>query len=399
VWSSVGIPLFAWYLLALVALAALLRRLSQPSPTMVAVGALMMGLVPVLLVLVSAGTMFLAPRWLLATRLLVGVYAWGYLLQGLRALTNRPQRLAAGLVALAIVGFVWLSDALNAIPDVWAPAATEADANTGADANAGSDSDADTGVNPDTEAILFAQPARIDAALASVHRDPSPSAQGFFLGFAGDGEQKEFGEEIALAARVLGERYHLGDRHIALINDQRDLDTAPLATVAGLRYALKGLASRMRLDRDVLFLAISSHGSRDASIAVVNSQLPLEDLTADDLAAALRDSGIEWRVIIVSACYAGTFIPVLRDPNTIVIAAAAADRTSFGCSTDRDLTYFGEAFYRDALPGAASLQDAFARAKSAIAARERHEGIEASQPQADFGTVLEQKIHSAFAAR
>jgi len=41
--------------------------------------------------------------------------------------------------------------------------------------------------------------------------------------------------------------------------------------------------------------------------------------------------------------------------------------------TNRDLTYFGEAFYRDALPGATTLEDAFAHAKSAIAVREKKE--------------------------
>jgi hypothetical protein len=387
--SSAGIPLFAWYALAVITIAALLCRQSGPSLKFDAACALMMGLVPVIVVIVSAGAMYLPAQWLPYAWLLVGVYALIFLLKGLRTLTNQPQGRAASLAVLAIVGFLWASDALNAIPDVWAPAQTEAEA--GGDAGAES--------SPDAESLLFVQAARIDAALAGMHRGPGAGAQGFFLGFAGDGEQKEFAEEIALAARVLGERYHLDDRHLALINDERDLETAPLATVSGLRYALHGIASRMHLDRDVLFLAISSHGSRDASIAVVNSDLPLDDLTAADLADALADAGIEWRVIIVSACYAGAFIPPLHDPKTIVIAAAAADRTSFGCSTDRDLTYFGEAFYRDALPEADTLHAAFDKAKSAIAAREQREGIEASKPQADFGAALEQKLRAGLEPR
>ena len=112
----------------------------------------------------------------------------------------------------------------------------------------------------------------------------------------------------------------------------------------------------MNLDQDVLFLSISSHGAEDPAVIVSNSELPLDDLTDEDLADALRESAIKWRVIIISACYAGGFIDALSDPQTIVIAAAAADRTSFGCSNDRDLTYFGEAFYRDALPAAHSLR-------------------------------------------
>jgi hypothetical protein len=197
-----------------------------------------------------------------------------------------------------------------------------------------------------------------------------------------------------LASRVLGERYDIAARKLSLINDQRDLEGAPLATVSGLKYALRGLGSRMNRERDVLFLSISSHGADDPSIIVSNSELPLQDLTDDDLADALRESGIKWRVIIISACYAGGFIEHLRDPHTIVITAAAADRTSFGCSNDRDLTYFGEAFYRDALPGARSLRDAFDTAKAAIAARELREHVDASNPQAYFGKAMEERLAS-----
>ena len=92
------------------------------------------------------------------------------------------------------------------------------------------------------------------------------------------------------------------------------------------------------------------------------------------------------------------FIESLKNPQTIVITAAAADRTSFGCSNDRDLTYFGEAFYRDALPEAHSLRDAFEKAKTAIGARERQEHAAASKPQAYFGAEMEAKLASMNAA-
>jgi hypothetical protein len=77
-----------------------------------------------------------------------------------------------------------------------------------------------------------------------------------------------------------------------------------------------------------------------------------------------------------------------KNPDTIIITAAATDKTSFGCSDDRDLTYFGEAFYRDALPKAQNLQDAFNQAKKAIALRETQEHQKASDPQAYFGSDL-----------
>jgi hypothetical protein len=94
-------------------------------------------------------------------------------------------------------------------------------------------------------------------------------------------------------------------------------------------------------------------------------------------------------LIVISACHAGAFIPALKDSRTIIITAAAAQRTSFGCSNDRDLTYFGEAFYRDALPSSRSLEQAFSLAQTAIAKREASEHITPSEPQAYFGADLE----------
>jgi hypothetical protein len=375
-----GIPLLAWYALAILALAALLRWRARPAPAFGPALALTMGTVPVPLLFTSVIADYLPPSWVLGALIIVGVYTLLYLARGLHALTGETQRAAAcaGLVFLA--GFGWLTDTLDVIPDVWAP--LEGQSAEPGDALA------------DGEAIMFGQAGRIDDLLEAVGRATSPKPQAFFLGFAGVGDEKVFAQEIGLASRVLGERYDMAARSVSLINDERDLDRAPLATVSGLKYALRGLGAQMNLDRDVLFLSISSHGAEDPAIVVSNSQLPLKDLTAEDLADALRDSGIKWRVIIISACYAGGFIDPLRDPQTIVITAAAADRTSFGCSNDSDLTYFGEAFYRDALPAARSLRDAFDTAKKAIAARERLEHVTPSDPQAYFGKAMEEKLAS-----
>lgn len=377
---ATGIPLLAWYALAVLGLAALLRRWAAPRSPLAPLTVLAAGLLPILVVLLSAATLFLDSRWLPGAGLAGGIYALFYLNRGLHSLTGEPHWRAASAAAVCVVAFIATSDLLDVIPDVWNPEEVASEAPATVDDAA------------DAEALLFEQPERIDAALATLQRDPSADAQAFFVGFAGVGEEKEFAGEIAQAAKVIGARYATGARSLSLVNEQRDLEGAPLATVSGLRYALKGIATRMRLDRDVLFLAISSHGGRNAVIAVSNSQLPLDDLTDTDLAEALQESGIQWRVIILSACYAGAFIPSLRDPQTIVITAAAADRSSFGCSNDRDMTYFGEAFYRDALPKSRSLRDAFERTRAAIAIRERREGVTASNPQAYFGAKIEAKL-------
>ena len=100
----------------------------------------------------------------------------------------------------------------------------------------------------------------------------------------------------------------------------------------------------------------------------------------------LRESGIKWRVLVVSACYSGTFAEPLADDSSIVITAAADNRKSFGCDDKRQLTYFGEAFYRDAfdrLPCCRRLS------RRRVTEGEERPGITPSLPQAHFGAQIQ----------
>jgi len=243
-----GIPLLAWYLLAILGLAVLLRWRAHPASAFGPVLALSMGVVPIPLLFVSVAAAYLDAPWYLAAVIAVGVYTVLYLARGLHALTGQSQRLAACFGVTIILGFCWLSDTLDVIPDVWSSPETQA-AEPG-DAAA------------DGEALLFSQQSRIDQSLAAIGRNTSSKPEAFFLGFAGVADEKVFAQEIGLASRVLGERYDIDGRSLSLLNDARDLERAPLATVSGLKYALRGLASRMNIDQDVLFLSISSHGRR-----------------------------------------------------------------------------------------------------------------------------------------
>jgi hypothetical protein len=260
-----------------------------------------------------------------------------------------------------------------------------------------SDPEPDSAENSETRAdkaedLLISQGARIEAEVGRVTPTPPDHPGVYFVGFAGVGRQKVFADEIKLAAQRIADHYDSAHRTVLLLNDRRDLESYPLATVAGLKLALKGVAAKMNVDQDVLFLALSSHGDADPSLSVSNGDLSLRDLSGADLAEALHASGIKWKVIVISACYSGAFIEPLRDDNTIILTASAADRTSFGCSDNRSLTYFGEAFYRDAFPRSATLQEAFSRATADIQNREQRESIRASNPQGFFGPALEKQL-------
>lgn len=322
-----------------------------------------------------------APR-LRSHPLLLGVLGFVYLaLLSARLLTAafghaRPRALLTALALLLLSP--WTLDVLSLDTRLWvaeeeAPAAQDED-------------DADQ-----AEALFYDQPARIAAAVERVHPGEPGHPGVFYVGFAGDGDPAVFRREALFAGEVFGERYGSGPRSVLLINDVEDRDSYPLASLSGLEQTLKALGGRMDVENDVLVLFLSSHGSADG-LEVQNGSLPLAQIAPADLREALDSSGIRWRVIVVSACYAGIFLDELKNETTAVITAADATHTSFGCDEDRDLTWFGEAFLKDALPQSASLPEAFRRAAALIEQRE-NAGHEAhSHPQLFVGALMAPKL-------
>jgi hypothetical protein len=374
-------PLVSVYLVLVLVTAYLASRASKPRLEFRSALLVVLGFLPVLIAAGFAIDLRLDGKAAVAAWVLLALYGLAYGMNALRALSGAWQGTAAVAVIMLLGVFSTGYRPADLRPSIWAPAP-------------GEDEPADLSA-ADAESLLFDQREAIDEAVDRMAENVGPRPAIFFVGFAGVSGERVFAQEIKLAAQVVGNRFDAADRELLLINDRRDVDTYPLATLSGLQYALSAVAQKMDPDRDILFLALSSHGSPDPELAVSNAGLPLAQLSADDLQSALRDSGIKRRIIVISACYAGGFIPALQNPDTIVITAAAADKTSFGCSDDRDLTYFGEAFYRDALPSAPSLEDAFARAKAAIAEREKKENEIPSDPQASFGNDL----HAVLEAR
>jgi xanthosine utilization system XapX-like protein len=379
--DSFGISMLALAALLGLALAYVMARLSRPLLPMRYTLLFVVAPLPLLIAADALLGMWLTERWDALTWALLAVCLLVYAARALRAVSGKLQIRAVLAAAALLAAYFWLGQRIDLRPTFWAPP-DNVDA-------------PDAAMSPQiAEALLFEQRDRLDEALQAVDdsgTDPSRSSV-FFVGFAGVASQKVFAEEIKLAARVVGQRFDSSERQLLLINDHRDFDSYPLATVSGLRYALGEIAKKMNIERDILFLSLSSHGSDEPLLSVSNGVLPLEQVSGENLASALRDSGIKWRVIVISACHAGAFIGALQDPDTVLITAAAADRTSFGCSDDRDLTYFGEAFYRDALPRAKTLRDAFALTREAIAKRELDEHVTASEPQAFFGERIERLL-------
>lgn len=225
---------------------------------------------------------------------------------------------------------------------------------------------------------ILRQGQLLQDALAAVPAS-TPASELYSLTLAGDGQQSVFLREADYVSRLLRERF--GARgNITLINHREQFANRPLASRESLRQAIQTLAERSGSE-DLIFLYLTSHGSRDHQLVLQQPGLELNNLPAAELAELLKPLRERHKVLVISACFSGGFIAPLQDDKTLIMTAARADRVSFGCSEENDFTYFGRALFEQALQQTDDLGQAFALAKRYVSEREKAEDFEASEPQ------------------
>lgn len=235
--------------------------------------------------------------------------------------------------------------------------------------------------------ITDLQAPLLKRALAEVQRAGDGPSQLYFVGFAGYGSEAVFKREVLAVRKLFDERFGTSGRSVALVNHRSTRSELPLADVTNLDRVLAHLGGLMNTSRDTLFLFLTSHGE-DGALTVEMPGLALAQLRPDRLKGMLDRSGIKKRVIVVSACHSGSFIPALAGPTTLVIAAARADRSSFGCEDRRRWTYFGDAYFNRALRNETSFRRAFEQARQTIARWEARARLTPSLPQIAGGEAL-----------
>ena len=239
----------------------------------------------------------------------------------------------------------------------------------------------------DADAAYAHQQPLLERALAELRPAAAGPSQLYFVGFAGFGTEAVFKREVLAVRELFDQRFATKGRSVALINHESTLAHIPLANVDNLERVLRHLGGIMDRSRDTLFLFLTSHGEPGVFIVDMPG-FDFSQLTPARLERMLDASGIRNRVIVVSACHSGSFVPTLAGPTTLVIAAARADRTSFGCEDQREWTYFGDAYFNRALRVETSFTRAFERARRTIAQWESREGLERSYPQIAGGEGL-----------
>ena len=198
-----------------------------------------------------------------------------------------------------------------------------------------------------------AQRALLKSQIAHLAHSTKATPSVFAIGVAGWASQDVFIKELDGGLTALAGVLPIAGRTLRLVNNPETVARLPQATVRSFDAAVDAVAGVMNKDADILLLLMTSHGSPNG-FALQPPNGPTTELTPQEVAGALNKAGIKNRIVIVSACFSGIFLPPLADDSTVVLTAADSRSTSFGCAAERDWTYFGDAFF-DRAHGQASI--------------------------------------------
>ncbi|MDR3447899.1 MULTISPECIES: C13 family peptidase [unclassified Dyella] len=245
---------------------------------------------------------------------------------------------------------------------------------------------------PSPEQVMYAQRNMVHKALAELGPRTPGRPNLYVVAFGGDGGEDVFRNEAEYAAKMFPERFGHDTHVVVLENNPGSLERHPLASWSNLEETLDGIASLMKPDEDILLLYLTTHGGEDHTLLVDMDPLPLDQIGTDDLSGILSKRPFKWKVVVVNACYSGGFVPSLQGPGTLVITAARADRSSFGCGSDSDITYFGHAWLVDGLNHTTDFMEAYRQASSEIAKWEAKDKLTPSEPQMSVGTGIAEQL-------
>lgn len=245
-----------------------------------------------------------------------------------------------------------------------------------------------------TQEVIEAQSASVVSTLQALQPQRPGVADVYAITFAPYAGEEVFRRESRLVSELMQDRFDARGRTLSLINHAETARELPWATGLNLRRAILQVANLMDREEDVLFIHLTSHGARNGRLAAQFEPLEVDELTPDTLRAWLDEAGVRWRVLSISACYSGSWLPALADPSTLTMTAADATHTSYGCGRGSELTYFGRAMYAEQLRGTRSFEAAHAAAREVIARREKEAGKTDgySNPQIQVGEAIRPKL-------
>ena len=147
----------------------------------------------------------------------------------------------------------------------------------------------------------------------------------------------------------------------------------PYATAENIEQVVKKIGNLAR-PQDKVMLLLATHGNVNV-LAINFSNQNYPSLNAVFLNRAMADLRGKPVMVVMSACHSGSFLAPLAAPNRIVVAAAASDRSSFGCNFQSTNTYFIDALFNQPAPRDLSILQMMDRAKIDVDQREKKQKL------------------------
>jgi len=219
------------------------------------------------------------------------------------------------------------------------------------------------------ESLQAQRPGTIDAYVVTIALDSDPV----------------FAREAREAGRVLSRRYDGAGRTLVLAGPDGTRDDLARGSIESLLVSLAHIAEVMDQEEDVLVLYTTSHGNK-LGLAYHYGDSGYGILSPQRLKDAMENLGIKRRILVISACFSGVFVPAMAGPDTAILTAAASERNSFGCEPQNDWTFYGDAMINRAMRQPQPLSEVARSANRMVAGWETQRRLLASLPQSAFGS-------------
>jgi hypothetical protein len=231
------------------------------------------------------------------------------------------------------------------------------------------------GCTPDSDA---APPSGRNPSMAVAPGDV-PAARWHAVLIAGDNNSPSFDNGIDALRDKLAAR---GVRDIRMLtSDPGRNPSAEVASAANVSSALRNAGGA-----GACLAFITSHGT-EAGVVLRQANGVVRPSALDNALDA--GCGTLPTVVIVSACHSGVFLtPAMRQPNRVVLTAAAADRVSFGCGAGDRFTYYDQCLLQQ-FDGATTWGQLAQATRSCVQNLEKSMGIRTpSLPQIFVGSSV-----------
>ena len=304
---------------------------------------------------------------------------WMVAAQGLLVWRASARRTGVRVAAMLLLGGVLVLNQWAPPPSVWY-------------------ADTDTAQGPEplrlTQPMFEAQSQLLSDRLSAIAPQRPAAIDVYSITFAPYADEDVFLRESRMVAGVMAERFGAAGQTLQLVNHRDTVQELPWATPLNLQRTIRRMAQQMDRDRDVLFIHLTSHGARSGQLAAAFWPLSVDTLTPQMLKGWLDEAGIRHRIVSVSACYSGSWIEPLAGEHTLVMTAADADHTSYGCGRKSPLTYFGRAMFDEQLRQTGLFEASHAEARRLIEQREKDAGKTDgySNPQIRVGAGMREQL-------